>query len=218
IPFKVAVTGINDWNISTTTHVDMKVKDKEEYLDKFSGRVTASGKGTIVHLIMQWADPAVYKDGVEGLMSEVGRLIEEGVFDRYQPDDIRLVAEEFADGIMAFAGSSVGIKMAQASEQGRAEFEKPVVFAVPAYEGAPSEDFVLVQGIIDAIFYDDDGAVIVDYKTDDYGPVTDEEIIKNARDRHSFQISCYAASCEASDIPVKSRYLYLVRYSRLVEI
>lgn len=218
IPFKVAVTGINDWNISTTTHVDMKVKDKEEYLDKFSGRVTASGKGTIVHLIMQWADPAVYKDGVEGLMSEVGRLIEEGVFDRYQPDDIRLVAEEFADGIMAFAGSSVGIKMAQASEQGRAEFEKPVVFAVPAYEGAPSEDFVLVQGIIDAIFYEDDGAVIVDYKTDDYGPVTDEEIIKNARERHSFQISCYAASCEASDIPVKSRYLYLVRYSRLVEI
>ena len=218
IPFKVAVTGINDWNISTTTHVDMKVKNKEEYLDKFSGRVTASGKGTIVHLIMQWADPAVYKDGEDGLMSEVDKLISEGVFDRYQPDDIRKVAEEFADGIVAFANSGVGQQMASATEEGRAEFEKPIVFAVPAYEGAPSEDFVLVQGIIDAIFYEDDGAVIVDYKTDDYGPVTDEEIIKSARDRHSFQISCYSASCEASDIHVKSRYLYLVRYSRLVEI
>ena len=218
IPFKVAVTGINDWNVSSTTHVDMRVKDKEEYMDHLAGKVTSAGQGSIVHLIMQWGDMDRYTDGRDALISNVKELIDEGIFSQYKPEDVLAVADKFADGIISFASSELGKRMNQADIRGNAEYEKPIVFAVPAYEGAGKEDFVLVQGIIDAIFYEDDGAVIVDYKTDNFGDVSEVELLANARSRHGFQVECYSASCEASGIHVKARYLYMVRYGLLVEL
>ncbi len=218
IPFKVAVTGINDWNISTSTHVDLYVRDKEEYIDKLSGKVTAAGKGTIVHLIMQWADPARYRSGLDELISNVRELAEAGVFAGYDTDDVIKVASEFADGICEFAYTPTGDALNKADTDGRAEYEKPVVFALPAYEGASPDDFVLVQGIIDAVYYEDDGAVVIDYKTDNYGDIIESEVIRKANELHSFQIGCYAASLEASGIHVKQKYLYLVRYGLLVEV
>ena len=71
---------------------------------------------------------------------------------------------------------------------------------------------MLVQGIIDSIYEEDDGSVIVDYKTDNYGDMSEDKIIEKAKMRHSFQVNCYAASCEASGIRIKKKYLYLVRY------
>ena len=218
IPFKVAVTGINDWNISTSTHVDLYVRDKEEYIDKLSGKVTAAGKGTIVHLIMQWADPDILRNGHDALAEHVRALADNGVFKGYDTEDVVRVAEEFCEGICGFAHTPAGLALQQADQEGRAEYEKPVVFAVPAYEGAPADDFVLVQGIIDAVYYEDDGAVVIDYKTDNYGTATEEEIIRNAGQKHGFQIGCYAASLEASGIHVKHKYLYLVRYGMMVEV
>ena len=218
IPFKVAVTGINDWNVSSTTHVDMRVKDKEEYMDHLAGRVTSAGQGSIVHLIMQWGDMERYASDKDALISNVKELIDDGIFSQYKPEDVLKVADRFADGIISFAASDLGKRMNQADIKGDAEYEKPIVFAVPAYEGAEKQDFVLVQGIIDAIFYEDDGAVIVDYKTDNFGDIKEDELITQAKSRHKFQVECYSASCEASGIHVKERYLYLVRYGLMVPL
>ncbi|MBP5261041.1 MAG: UvrD-helicase domain-containing protein [Clostridiales bacterium] len=218
IPFKVSVTGINDWDIDSSTHVDLRIKEKEEYLDRLSGKITASGKGTIVHLIMQWADPDVYINGKDALLQNVSELMDLEVFRKYDKSDVLAVAEEFAEGIIGFAKTDVGIALNNADKAGKAEFEKPIVFAVPSHDKAAPDDFVLIQGIIDSIYEESDGSVIVDYKTDNYGKVSDDEVRMKAKDKHSFQIGCYAASCEASGIHIKSKYLYLVRYGLLVEV
>ena len=217
-PFKVAVTGIRKTKISETTHVDLTIRDKEEYLDKLSGKITAAGKGTIVHLILQWADPEVYVNGRDALLDNVRELMNYEVFRRYDESEVLAIAEEFADGIVAFAKTDVGKALNEADKNGRAEFEKPIVFAVPSHDKAELEDFVLVQGVIDSIYEEDDGSVIVDYKTDNYGDISEAELETKASARHAFQIDCYAASCEASGIKIKAKYLYLVRYGVLVRI
>ena len=218
VPFKVAVTGIKTGKVDDATHVNLKVHSKEDYLNKMSGKITASGAGIIVHLIMQWADPEECIKGKEQFIAECNKLIDDGIFSKYQREDVIGIADRFYCGISGFWKSETGNKMYKADLDGRAEFEKPIVFAVPAYEGAPKEEFALVQGIIDAIYYEDDGAVIIDYKTDNYGKVSKEETERQAFDNHSFQISCYAASCEASGIDVKAKYIYLVRYGQFVKV
>ncbi len=218
VPFKVAVTGIKSGEVNNATHVNLKVHSKEDYLNKLSGKITPSGAGTIVHLIFQWADPEECRKGKDAFISECNKIIDEGIFSKYQKDDVLKIAEKFYYGINIFWRSDIGKTMYDADLDGRAEFEKPVVFAVPAYEGAPEEEFALVQGIIDAIYYEDDGAVIIDYKTDNYGKVSKEEVEREALKNHSFQIGCYAASCIASGIKVKAKYIYLVRYGQFVKV
>ncbi|MBR2522914.1 MAG: UvrD-helicase domain-containing protein [Clostridiales bacterium] len=218
IPFKVAVTGIEGPDISGTTHVDLRVRDKEEFLDRLTGKVTSRARGSIVHLIMQWADPERIRKGTDELISNVSELIDDGIFNKYLPEDVLAVARRYAPGIIFFAGSDVGRAMDLADQNGMAEFEKPIVFAVPAYEGASPDDFVLVQGMIDAIYHEPDGSVIIDYKTDNYGDIPEDEVRTKAVEAHRFQLDCYAASCEASGIRIKKKYLYLVRYQMLVEM
>lgn len=218
VPFKVAVTGIKSGEVNNATHVNLNVHSKEDFLNKLSGKITASGTGTIVHLIFQWADPEECRKDKGAFIGECNKLIDEGIFSKYQKDDVLKIAEKFYYGINVFWNSDIGKAMYDADLDGRAEFEKPVVFAVPAYEGAPEEEFALVQGIIDAIYYENDGAVIIDYKTDNYGKVTKEEVEREALKKHSFQIGCYAASCIASGIEVKAKYIYLVRYGQFVKV
>lgn len=71
--------------------------------------------------------------------------------------------------IRRFLESDIGLRMERAEEGGRLHREQPFVLGVPAHEIRScwqSEELVLVQGIIDAWFEEDDGIVIVDYKTD----------------------------------------------------
>ncbi|SCW52383.1 PD-(D/E)XK nuclease superfamily protein [Ruminococcaceae bacterium YRB3002] len=219
IPFKVSYSGINDWKVSESTHIDLRIKDKEEFVDRLSGKITAAGKGTIVHLIMQWGDPGIYGQGRDALIAHVRELIDEGLFNKFRPDDVLKVADEFANGIVSYAGTEIGRALYAADLDGRAQYEKPVVFAIPAYEGAEkNEDYVLVQGKIDAIYEEDDGSVIVDYKTDNYGDVPQEVVIAEAKKNHKYQIDCYEASCESSGIHIKAKYLYLVRYSLIISV
>ena len=62
-------------------------------------------------------------------------------------------------------------RMRRADEEGRLYKEQQFVVGIPAREmdEADSDELVLIQGIIDAWFEDEDGAVLVDYKTDRIG-------------------------------------------------
>jgi ATP-dependent helicase/nuclease subunit A len=76
-------------------------------------------------------------------------------------------------------------------------------------------DVVLVQGIVDCLFYEDGEAVIVDYKTDS---VTEEEI-ENVRDEYREQVLSYKDAVEKiTHTKVKECSLYLFSLSKTVKI
>lgn len=71
--------------------------------------------------------------------------------------------------IVGFAESSLGRRMAAALEKNRLWREQPFVIGVPANqvkEQWESQELILVQGMVDAYFEEEDGLVLLDYKTD----------------------------------------------------
>ncbi|WP_157057787.1 PD-(D/E)XK nuclease family protein, partial [Calditerricola satsumensis] len=76
-------------------------------------------------------------------------------------------------------------------------------------------DLVLVQGVIDCLFEEDGGLVLLDYKTDRIDALTDEALVA----RHRVQLEWYVRA--ASRIwrqPVRERYLVLLDGCRVIRI
>ena len=84
--------------------------------------------------------------------------------------------------------------------------EKPFMMGVPASEldsKFPSEELVLVQGIIDAWFMEGDDIILLDYKTDHVRNA--DELVK----RYKIQLDLYKRALEAATgKKVKEIYIY----------
>src|SRR5690606_17425597 len=91
----------------------------------------------------------------------------------------------------------------------------------PAPNGVPldaetASEPVLVQGVIDCLFEDANGWVIVDYKTD---AVRGEEGLAALTERYRLQLSVYAKAVEMSlGRPVTDRYLYFFDGARAIKL
>ena len=71
------------------------------------------------------------------------------------------------------------------------------------YPGEKSGDLILVQGIIDVYFEEDDGLIVLDYKTD---KIYDA---KKLADRYRAQLDYYAkALTQMTGKPVKEKIIY----------
>jgi ATP-dependent helicase/nuclease subunit A len=96
--------------------------------------------------------------------------------------------------------------------------EAPFVLSVPACELYPAEapgvdEPVLVQGILDLAFEEEDGWVLVDYKTNRVdGGQTPETLLA----RYRPQLAVYRRALEAlTGRPVKAAGLYLIAADRM---
>ena len=108
--------------------------------------------------------------------------------------------------IYVFCQSELCRRMLNAEQQNKLYKEQPFVFAKAAKEVYPeydSEQEILVQGIMDAYFEENDEIVLIDYKTDHVK--TEEELVK----RYKKQLEIYAESLEQmTGKRVKERILY----------
>lgn len=78
-----------------------------------------------------------------------------------------------------------------------------------AYSGTDG----MLQGIADCVFEEDDGYVLVDYKTDRVSSLED------LKDRYSAQLTLYKAAFDILlDKPVKSCYIYSYALARGIEV
>lgn len=73
-----------------------------------------------------------------------------------------------AADIWVFLQSDLGKRMSLAQRDGRLHKEQQFVIGIPAREmgAGDSEELIVVQGIIDAYLEEEDGLVVMDYKTD----------------------------------------------------
>ena len=127
-----------------------------------------------------------------GCKEDVGRWLKEAVSEgRITKDMGRMVKSE---KIWTFLSTSLGQRMAQAQREGRLHREQQFVMGVPAKDMGlgDSKELVLIQGIIDAWMEEEDGLVLIDYKTDRVGEGQEEILLK----RYEVQLEYYKGALE----------------------
>ncbi|MBP2634885.1 MAG: addA [Firmicutes bacterium] len=113
-------------------------------------------------------------------------------------------AEVDAGLISAFFATPLGERLVKAKEVWR---EMPFSLLLPAEKFYPElhgcGEQIFVQGIIDCLFAEEDGLVLVDYKTDYV------DCVEELADRYAAQLSMYALAIERIlGRPVKEQYIY----------
>lgn len=166
-----------------------------------------AARGTVYHAFMENLDFSK-KDGLEIQLEE---LISCGKMSREESRVLRL------SDIRKFLASGCGKRMAAASERGQLYREHPFVLGVPADEIRPEwshEETVLVQGIIDACFREEDDTIsILDYKTDHVSHP--QELVE----RYRAQLDYYALALERlTGCRVKDRIIYSFHFGKEILI
>ncbi len=106
-----------------------------------------------------------------------------------------------------FINSNLAKRMSEAALAGKLYKEKPFVFGSNGEElfgdSDSTTEMILVQGIIDVFFEEDDGIVLMDYKTDRVDEA-DELVL-----RYEKQLQLYKSAIEkAYGVPVKEVLIY----------
>ncbi|MBB6695491.1 UvrD-helicase domain-containing protein [Cohnella xylanilytica] len=174
-------------------------------------KLTPAERGTAVHLVMQHLPlvPGTDADAVEELLD---RLVERRILTTEQRRAVQ------ADSIAAFCRTPLFERMCRASKTWR---EVPFSYGLPARSVYPGLDAgaadepVLIQGVIDCLFPEDDGLVLVDYKTDRVLG----DAWEAAAEKHRFQIERYAEAIGGIlGRKVKEGYVYFVDGGRSVRL
>ncbi|WP_347941598.1 helicase-exonuclease AddAB subunit AddA [Peribacillus simplex] len=178
--------------------------------------LTPAERGTITHLVMQHID----------LSKEITiQSIQELIVDLIQRELLTEEQKEAVDPetIVDFFDSEIGQRMQRAGSIRR---EVPFTMSLPAKEAysdwAAGDEEILIQGVIDCIFEDEQGLVLLDYKTDTItgrfasGYEGAKEILA---DRYRMQLQLYTRAVEGiMNKKVTGRYLFFFDGSHLLEV
>lgn len=177
--------------------------EKEEY--------RGAARGTAYHRLMECLD-YTHAEDVHQIQKQIRMLIDSR---KMSPEEAQCI--RIAD-ILAFVDSKLGQRMKTAAEQNALYREQPFVIAqkMNQIEAAwNGEETVLVQGIIDAYFIEDDEIVLVDYKTDKVSPGGEQDLI----DLYHIQLEDYAAALERMlQKKVKETYIYSFTLRKMIPL
>jgi ATP-dependent helicase/nuclease subunit A len=173
--------------------------------------LTAAEAGTALHLVMQHVDFNAPLDPV-GIREQVAAMEARELLTREQAQGID------ADAIAGFFATPLGRRLLAAGEVRR---EVPFSLGVAAAEVHPDlpeeiadGETVLVQGVIDCLFRDSGGLVLIDYKTDRASAAS-----SGAAQRHHAQLKLYARAVETiTGERIKEKYLYFFSTGAVVSV
>jgi len=184
---------------------------------KESSEVSGAARGSAYHRLLElfdYAQLAEYgpdkKDNRTAYVSSsIDRFIESGRITQEEMDMVNMKK------ICLFLNSPIADRMKTAAQRGDLHKEQPFVLGIEASrlsEEFPSGEKVLIQGIIDVYFIEEDGIVLLDYKTD---------AVKNGdelKERYQTQIDYYTEALERiSGYKVKEKLLYSFALNTVVE-
>lgn len=176
------------------------IQEKSKHMGAF--------RGTAYHRMLELLDfSKEYKE--EDILKEISRFVELGLMEEEMQDCIN------ASDIMLFLNSNVGKRIHEASKLGQFHAEQPFVLGLSAeevYEGV-SDEVVLVQGIIDVYFEENDQLVVLDYKTDKVS--CEKELVE----RYRAQLDYYAKALERlTGKTVKEKIIYSFTLQKEIEV
>lgn len=174
-------------------------------------RYKGAARGTAYHKLMECLDYHRVSSEKE-IKEQLEKLLEAQKMERAEAESI------LPEDILLFAESPIGQRMAAASLLGNLFREQPFVISNPASAlnpAWPGEETVLVQGIIDAYFLEEDAIVLVDYKTDKVSANEEQRLA----DLYHIQLEGYAEALERmTGKKVKEKYIYSFTLGRAIEV
>lgn len=197
---------------------NVREKEDSEIIDNRSDTASeekarikrASDRGTAYHRaleLIRFAEISGYDD----IVKELDRISEEK---RMQETAIDMV---YPGVLTKFFHSDIAARMKQADRNGKLRKESQFVVGIPAREmdKADSDALILLQGIIDAWFEEDDGLVLVDYKTDRVKEGGENILL----DRYQIQLFYYAkALAQITGKKVKEAVIYSLALQKEIPV
>ena len=162
-----------------------------KFLVEEEENLTGALRGTAYHRLLELLDFTKEYD-YASLKDTIREFCEEEKMDDEMGRSIRI------KDILSFLQSEAGKRMSQCARKGRLFKEKPFVLGLPQ-----DEELVLVQGIIDVYFEEEDGLVVLDYKTDRVREA------KELVEKYHAQLDYYAQALEQlTEKKVKQKIIY----------
>ncbi len=134
-------------------------ENEEERISPVYGVSRGALRGTAVHRAMECLDFVKLKGVNQGDDQAVRAFVRDELLRMSKTNELTQEMRQliYPSMIEAFAKSKIASRMAEAAANGRLHKEKPFVM---------EHDGVLVQGIIDVFWEEEDSLVVLDYKTD----------------------------------------------------
>ncbi len=149
--------------------------------------VRGAYRGTAYHRVLELLDFGLVQ--TEADISQA--LIDFSSNKRMDEESISLISKTL---LLNFLTSPLGNRLSMAQRNGKLKKEQQFVIGIPAREMdlLDSTELILVQGIIDAYMEEEDGLVLVDYKTDHIRKGEEQVLI----DRYQIQLNYYKRALE----------------------
>lgn len=161
--------------------------------------LSATERGTATHLFLQYADFSACKD-LDGVTAELDRLCEQEFLTQQQADAVA------PETIAALFASPLGKRMLAAERLIR-EFKFSILEDASNYYADVEGEQVLLQGVVDAAIWEEDGLTVIDFKTD---RVT-EATVRERAEEYRGQLMTYKRALERIfEKPVKETVLYFL--------
>ncbi len=170
----------------------------------------AHGKeyGTAMHAVMQYIDYTACSSQRE-IASQIQSLVEQR---RISRDQGELVSSR---KIAAFFATELGCKLRSPVSYVEREFKFSILEDAECYDPALAGEKVLLQGVVDCALIEEDGIILIDFKTD----YVTEETLSAATERYRPQVEAYAQALQRIfQKPVKQSLLYFFRLDRFAAL
>ncbi len=224
VPTKLSVTELKNLEDKEFTKLRYKIptlvdlfkynEDTEKFiLDK---KITGAEIGTLLHFVMEHLD---LKGDLNknSIINTINQMVDKKLLTE---TEAKIAISTYAEKIEGFFQSNIGKRTINSQSVYR---EAPFVFRKKAkyvLNSLNEEDLILVQGIIDCYFIEDNEAVIVDYKTDRVDETKDISLqINKLKKEYHDQLILYKEAIEKiTGIKVKECYLYLFSISQEISM
>ena len=201
LPAKLAVSEIKE-------RFAPRLLERPQFLQEHTA-LSGAEKGSALHTVLQHLN----------LRKNYGLVeLEELVMDLVKREILTEEQAEVIDSrqIATFLTSDLGVRLRKAKEIYQ---EMPFSFALNVkelYEDVETaKETILVQGVIDVLFEEEDGLVLLDYKTD----YTEEDTVRTLIETYRVQLDLYAKAVQKIlSQPVKEKILYSFSLQKALKV
>ena len=160
-----------------------------------------------MHLVMEKTDFS--KSTPSELNAQLDDMLAKGYITQKEYDAVNM------DDIIKFVNSYLGQKVLENYNRFYREYSFKYTMKASEIYGGTCDDHIIVQGIIDAFYIDNDGKiVIIDYKTD---KITENE--QKTAEKYREQLKYYSIAIEKIlKMPVKDAYIYLFETGNAIKM
>jgi len=179
-------------------------------------QLTPAERGTAMHMVMQHVDltKPVSEDAIR---EQLNRMVDNELL---TPEQAAVIDSQL---IVQFFSTNLGQRYFHAKAIHR---EIPFTLSLPASEVYPNwkeeDEFVFVQGIIDCILEDDEGLVLIDYKSDGITNRYKEGFLQAKpilEERYRLQINLYTKAIEHIwKRTITERYLFFFDGAHILKV